>query len=88
MEDGPEAAEGTYEYAGRSYRLREEESEKWRVFDGDRYLGVVIAVDGPDGPEYTLDFAGEEDKYDEPTTDDWRLVLEYLIDHSAPSPDR
>lgn len=45
MENGPEAAEGTYEYAGHRYRLREEESEKWRVFDGDRYLGVVIAVE-------------------------------------------
>lgn len=46
MQDGPEEAEGTYEHAGHSYRLREEESEKWRVFDGDRYLGVLIAVRG------------------------------------------
>jgi hypothetical protein len=33
---------------------------------------------------YTLDFAGEEDKCDEPANEDWRLVLEYLIDNSAP----
>jgi hypothetical protein len=86
MEDGPEEAEGTYEYAGKSYRLVERDSEKWRVFDGDRYLGQVVALPGTQesGPEYTLDFAGEEDQYDEPATDDWRLVLEYLIDHSAP----
>lgn len=84
MEDGPEAAEGTYTYAGHDYRLREDESEKWQVFDGDRYLGVLIAVNGSDGPAYTLDFAGEEGKYDEPANEDWRLVLEYLIDNSAP----
>lgn len=87
MEDGPEDAEGTYEYAGKTYRLMEHDSEKWQVFDGDRYLGQVVALPGTQesGPEYTIDFAGEEDAYDEPATDDWRLVLEYLIDHAAPS---
>jgi hypothetical protein len=86
MEDGPEEAEGTYEYAGKAYKLVERDSEKWQVFDGDHYLGQVVAVPGDDesGPQYTLDFAGEEDTYDEPATDDWRLVLEYLIDNSAP----
>jgi hypothetical protein len=84
MEDGPEAAEGAYEYAGHRYRLTEHDSENWRVFDGDRYLGVVVAVRGPDGPAYTLDFAGQDDKYNEPANEDWRLVLEYLIDNSAP----
>jgi hypothetical protein len=86
MEDGPEGTEGTYEYVGKTYRLEEFESEKWRVYDNGHYLGQVIAVPGTQetGPEYTLDFAGEEDTYDEPATDDWRLVLEYLIDHSAP----
>jgi hypothetical protein len=86
MEDGPELSEGTYEYAGKTYRLEERESERWRVYDGDTYLGQVIAVKGTQetGPEYTIDFAGEEDVYDEPATDDWRLVLEYLIDNSRP----
>jgi hypothetical protein len=86
MEDGPEFAEGTYEYAGKTYRLEELESERWRVFDRDTYLGQVVAVKGTQetGPLYTIDFAGEEDVYDEPATDDWRLVLEYLIDNSAP----
>jgi hypothetical protein len=84
MEDGPEQAEGSYDYAGKTFRLDEVESEKWRVFDGDTYLGVVIAVAGSDGPEYTIDFAGEEGQYDEPANDDWQRVLEYLIDNAAP----
>lgn len=86
MEDGPEFAEGTYEYGGKTYRLEERESERWRVYDGDIYLGQVVAVKGTQGtgPEYTIDFAGEEDVYDEPATDDWRLVLEYLIHNLQP----
>lgn len=78
MEDGPEQAGGSYEYAGKSYRLVERDSEKWRVSDGDRYLGQVVALPGTQksGPEYTIDFADEEDEYDEPATDDWRLVLD------------
>jgi hypothetical protein len=86
MEDGPEAAEGEYRHGEKTYTLREQDSERWQVFDGARYLGVVLATPGSreTGPEYTIDFAGEEDKYDEPATDDWRLVLEYLIDNSTP----
>jgi hypothetical protein len=82
MEDGPEETEGTYEYGGKTYRLQERESERWEVFDGDRYLGVVIALPGTNesGPEYTLDFAGEEGKVNEPSTDDWRRAVETLID--------
>jgi hypothetical protein len=84
MEDGPEAAEGNYPYRDKVYRLVEGESERWSVFDGDIYLGVLVAEPSVDrsGPLYTLDFAGEERKYDEPATDDWRLVLEYLIDNA------
>ena len=88
MEDGPELAEGNYPFGDKTYRLVEEDSERWAVLDGDVYLGVLIAVPGEGegeartGPLYTLDFAGEEDKYDEPATDDWRLVLEYLINHA------
>jgi hypothetical protein len=86
MEDGPEASDGSYDYGGKTYQLRERESERWEVFDGDRYLGVLVALPEADrsGPLYTLDFAGEEGKYMEASTDDWRLVLEYLIDNSAP----
>lgn len=84
MEDGPEQAQGSYDYAGKTYRLVEAESEKWRVFDADTYLGTIIAVTGDNGPEYTIDFAGEEGKYDEPASEDWRRVLEYLIDNTAP----
>jgi len=86
MEDGPESAEGSYEYAGKTYRLEERESEQWRVYDRDQYLGTVLATQAAsDGsPEYTIDFAGEEGKYDEPATDDWRRAVEYIIDEAAP----
>jgi hypothetical protein len=87
MEDGPEEAEGSYEYGGKTYRLEEQESEKWRVYDGDRYLGQVLSA-GPPAPEagfeYTIDLAGEEGKVDEPATDDWQRAMETLIDLSAP----
>jgi hypothetical protein len=84
MEDAPEVAEGNYPYRGKVYRLVEGESERWSVFDGDIYLGVLVAEASADRPDalYTLDFAGEEGEYDEPATDDWRLVLEYLIDNA------
>ena len=80
MEDGPEHAEGSYEYNGRVYRLAETVSERWSVYDGGRHLGDVVAVPGTQesGPEYTIDLAGES--VDEPATDDWQRALETLID--------
>jgi hypothetical protein len=86
MEDGPEEAEGRYEYGGKTYRLEEQESEKWRVYDGDRYLGQVLLVQSQSeaGFQYTIDLATEEGKVDEPATDDWQRALETLIDLSAP----
>jgi hypothetical protein len=80
MEDGPEEAEGRFDYNGRTYRLEEFESEKWKIYGDGVYLGQVVAVDGVDGPEYTIDLAGEEGKVDEPSTDDWRRAVETLID--------
>lgn len=83
MENGLERAESSYAYAGKSYRLVEVESGKWRVFDGDTYLGAVVALaDG--GAEYTIAFAGEERQDDEPASGDWQSMLEYLIDNTAP----
>lgn len=83
MEDGPEEAEdGGYEYDGKTYRLVERESERWEVYDGDRYLGVVWARDTAGPPEYSIDQAGEEGTVDEPFTDDWRRAVETLIDRS------
>jgi hypothetical protein len=86
MEDGPEEAEGSYDYVGQVYRLVEHDSEKWQVFLEDTYLGVLIATSGSreSGPEYTIDLAGEEGLVDEPATDDWRRALETLIDKTAP----
>jgi hypothetical protein len=86
MEDGPEELDGTYDYAGQTYRLVEETSEQWKVYREEQYLGVLLATSGPGltGPQYTIDLAGEEGLIDEPATDDWRRALEVLIDSTAP----
>jgi hypothetical protein len=86
MEDGPEETEGTYDYAGQTYRLVEEQSEQWKVYLDDLYLGDAVARRGTkdSGTEYTIDLAGEEGRVDEPATDDWRRALETLIDAAAP----
>jgi hypothetical protein len=86
MHEGSDKTESTYEYAGKTYRLVEHESEKWRVYDGDRYLGQVIPSPGgqQSGSEYTVDVAGEATQSGEPVMGGWQLVLEYLIDNSAP----
>jgi hypothetical protein len=83
MEDGPEAAEGSYEYAGVTYKLEERDSEQWRVTDSNgKYLGVLVTsydvVDEP-WPHYTCKIAGEEDTVSDATTDDWRSALDHLI---------
>jgi len=86
MEDGPEAAEGTYTYGAKSYRLEERESEVWSVFDGERYLGVVeraAASVTREGPMYVAHAAGDEALPDVEPTDDWQRALEYLIDQTV-----
>jgi hypothetical protein len=40
MEDGPEFAEGSYEFGGTTCRLAEVESQVWRVYEGDTHLAV------------------------------------------------
>jgi hypothetical protein len=35
MEDGPEAAKGSYTYGTKTYRLEERRSEVWTVLYGD-----------------------------------------------------
>ena len=85
MEDGPEEANGSYDYTGRTFRLDERDSEEWRVFDAGVYIGTVRAVrgEGTTGPQYTIDIAGDG-PVDEPATDDWRRALETLIDLGTP----
>ena len=84
MENGPEFAEGSYGFDGKTYRLAEIESQVWRVYDGETYLGIVTETD-PTAlerwPHYTAKCAGEED-VDVPATDDWRAALSHLIDAS------
>jgi hypothetical protein len=84
MEDGPEAAEGTYAYGDRRYTLEERESEVWTVLDGSSVLGTVRALPEPDerGVLYSVDVPGETETEDVPTPD-WKAALEYVIDHSA-----
>ncbi|MBT2501676.1 hypothetical protein [Curtobacterium sp. ISL-83] len=82
MEDGPESAEGSYEYEGKSYRLAEVDSEQWRVYDGDTYLGVVVQTDAT-AAEPWMHYASKPPGYegdDLPTTDDWRAALRRLIE--------
>jgi hypothetical protein len=87
MEDGPEAAQGTYAYAGKTYRLEERASERWSVYDGNTYLGVVEVADGAptrEGPIYVAHASGDEALTDVEPTDDWQRAIEYLIDTTAP----
>lgn len=87
MEDGPEAAEGSYEYAGVTYRLDERDSERWRVSDpAGNYLGVLVTtydVAGEPWPHYTCTLAGDEDTVNAATTDDWRAALDHLISEAT-----
>jgi hypothetical protein len=81
MEDGPEFAEGSYTFAGKTYRLAEIDSQVWRVYAGEEYIGIVTETDATSAepwPHYTAQSAGEEATI-VPSTDDWRLALEHLI---------
>ena len=63
MEDGPEFAEGSYDFAGKTYRLAEVDSQVWRVYDGDTYIGIVTETDATAAepwPRYTEHSAGDE----------------------------
>jgi hypothetical protein len=83
MEDGPEEAEGSYEYLGKVYRLAEIESERWSVFSGEKYQDVRVAVDGPavePWPHHSCVLAGDEASPGDATTDDWHAALELLAD--------
>jgi hypothetical protein len=87
MEDGPEIAEGAYKYWGKTYRLQGRDSEVWCIYDGDTYLGDVIAVTGVadrGGATYRSRRNGDDPAPGAPTTDNWRSALEYLIDQSSP----
>jgi hypothetical protein len=84
MEDGPEFAEGAYEFGRTTYRLAEVESQVWRVYDGDTYLGIFTETEPTASerwPHYTAKCDGEEEA-DVPSTDDWRAALGHLIDAS------
>jgi hypothetical protein len=80
MEDGPEAAEGTYAYGAKAYQIEERESEVWSVLDGSSLLGIVAAIPQVDerGPLYRVDVPGETETEDVPT-DDWKAAVEYVI---------
>jgi len=81
MEDGPEDANGSYEYNGKSYRLDEGESHQWRVFDDGVHIGTVLEVlTSPDeGVLYGIEIADGQGREQE-TTDDWQRAIETVID--------
>jgi hypothetical protein len=84
MEDGPEAAEGSYTYGDKTYRIEERESEVWTVLDGDTVLGTLTALPPTEdrGVVYAVDVPGETETEDVPTPD-WSAALEYIIGQSA-----
>lgn len=85
MEDGPESLEGRYEYGGRTYRLEERDSEVWRVYDGEKYLGIIEQFDATSAEpwmHYTAKSAGEENEH-VPSTDDFVAALDHLIEASC-----
>jgi hypothetical protein len=87
VEVGPEVAEGSYKYWGRTYRLEERDGEVWQVYDADKYLGDLVAVTGvadKGGPTFLARCDGDEVMPEAPTTGDWRAALEHLINRSSP----
>lgn len=85
MEDGPEGAEGRYDYAGKTYSLEERESEVWRVTDGERYVGDLVAHGGAHtegGATYVPRLADAPRDEVLPAIDDWQAALEWMIDQS------
>ena len=86
MEDGPEKANGSYEYAGRTFHLRENDRERWFVYDAGIHIGTLVARPGQQAsvPEYSIDIADGYGVVDEAVTDDWRRALETLIDQATP----
>ena len=80
MNGGPESAQGIFEEAGKTYRLEERDSEQWRVFDGDKLLGVLVSRPKVDerGPLYSvrMPWEGSTAEY---ATDDWKAALDLLI---------
>lgn len=81
MEDGPEEANGSYSYSGKTYRLDERESHQWRVLDDGVHIGTVLEVSTtPEaGVQYTIEVADGRGPEPE-TTDDWQRAIETLID--------
>ena len=86
MEDGPEDAEGVYEYGGQTYRLEEAASGIWSVYLDDTHLGVLRVAEpeaDESGHHYTARVAGEEHDNDGEVMDDWRAALDLLIEIST-----
>jgi len=85
MSDAPELADGTYEYHEKTYRVEEEEPERWFVYDGERHLGDIEHTADPAGretPLYICHAAEDADRAETEPMEGWRVALEYLIDHS------
>ena len=85
MSDGPELADGTFEYHEKRYRVEEEEPERWFVYDGERHIGDIehtADLAGRDASLYICHAADSTDRAEAEPMEGWRVALEYLIDHS------
>lgn len=59
--------------------LAEVDSQVWRVYEGETYIGIVTETDATSvdpWPHYTAQSAGDE-ATTVPTTDDWRAALDH-----------
>jgi hypothetical protein len=86
MTDAAVPTEGTYDYAGKEFRIVKQDGARWRVFDGDSRLGDVVELPGSQesGRLFTLETNGDPNPHDEPAARDWHAALEFLIDNTAP----
>jgi hypothetical protein len=64
IKDGPEFAEGSYNVAGKTYRLAEVDSQVWPVYEGETYIGILTETNTTSAepwPHDTAQSTGDED---------------------------
>lgn len=79
-------SEGTYDYAGKAFLIVRRNDARWQVYDGDHWLGDIIALPGAQESDrlFTLETTGDSMPADEPAARDWQAALAFLIDNTAP----
>jgi hypothetical protein len=82
MADLPHA-HSVYDYDGRTLTLMYSEDRVgvWEVYDGAKYLGIVLQTQTGTVRGYATRLPGEEDDdRDDDATDDWHAAVQYLVD--------